>query len=262
MVAIAHTYDVFISYSHKDQAWVDSQLMPRLEGAGLHVAIDYRDFPLGRIAQQNMEQAVDSSRRVVLVMSPNWLQSQWSGFEVLLRQCGGSDRAAGKLVPILIAPTELPRRYSFITYADLTNPATYEREMARVIAALQPGTAADDPGSARSVPPAPTPIPQPPATPVPAAWQPELADLFVRSGRAQASARRAMCIEIGVDADSISFMDAAPRDFAVQLVDLLDKTGNIDALLALCAALQSVLKGAFANRLQAVTGSVRRSQPG
>ena len=71
-----------------------------------------------------------------------------------------------------------------------------------------------------------------------------------------------MCIEIGVEADSISFMDAAPRDFAVQLVDLLDKTGNIDALLALCAALQSVLKGAFANRLQAVTGSVRRSQPG
>ena len=96
MVAIAHTYDVFISYSHKDQAWVDSQLMPRLEGAGLHVAIDYRDFPLGRIAQQNMEQAVDSSRRVVLVMSPNWLQSQWSGFEYLLRQCGGSDRAAGE----------------------------------------------------------------------------------------------------------------------------------------------------------------------
>jgi len=30
-----HTYDVLISYSHTDKAWVWNELLPRLEGAGL-----------------------------------------------------------------------------------------------------------------------------------------------------------------------------------------------------------------------------------
>ncbi len=32
-------YDVFISYSHKDEAWVTDTLLPRLEKAGLRVAV-------------------------------------------------------------------------------------------------------------------------------------------------------------------------------------------------------------------------------
>jgi hypothetical protein len=37
-------YDVFISYSHKDQEWVRNILLPTLEKQGLKVCIDYRDF--------------------------------------------------------------------------------------------------------------------------------------------------------------------------------------------------------------------------
>ena len=39
-----YRYDVFISYSHADEAWIEKTLLPRLEGAGLKVCIDYRDF--------------------------------------------------------------------------------------------------------------------------------------------------------------------------------------------------------------------------
>ena len=59
MVAIAHTYDVFISYSHKDQAWVDSQLMPRLEGAGLKNS-NFRDSRgLSRARNGDYEEAIE-----------------------------------------------------------------------------------------------------------------------------------------------------------------------------------------------------------
>ena len=42
-----YRYDVFISYSHADKAWVSGELLPRLEEAGLKVCIDQRDFRPG-----------------------------------------------------------------------------------------------------------------------------------------------------------------------------------------------------------------------
>ena len=38
---------VFISYSHKDEDWVNKRLLPKLEGAGIQTHIDYRDFEIG-----------------------------------------------------------------------------------------------------------------------------------------------------------------------------------------------------------------------
>ncbi len=43
----AFTYDVFISYSHKDSEWVLRTLLPRLEQARLKVCVDKRDFRAG-----------------------------------------------------------------------------------------------------------------------------------------------------------------------------------------------------------------------
>ena len=65
----AFRYDVFISYSHQDATWV-RQLLPRLEGAGLRVCIDTRDFEIGTPSLINMERAVDHSRHVLLVLTP------------------------------------------------------------------------------------------------------------------------------------------------------------------------------------------------
>ena len=40
-------YDIFISHSPADQDWVEDWLLPRLEAAGLDVAIPSRDFDIG-----------------------------------------------------------------------------------------------------------------------------------------------------------------------------------------------------------------------
>ena len=47
-----YRYDVFISYSHVDKAWVNGELLPRLEEAGLKVCIDQRDFRPGSAERQ------------------------------------------------------------------------------------------------------------------------------------------------------------------------------------------------------------------
>jgi hypothetical protein len=94
-------YDVFISYSHKDEKWADKILRQRLDDTGLKVCIDYRDFEPGKMALLNMQDAVKQSRHVVLVLTRNWLTSEWSLFEALM---GGTKDPAGlqkKLIPLL-----------------------------------------------------------------------------------------------------------------------------------------------------------------
>lgn len=39
-------FDVFISYSSRDKAWVRGELLGRIEAAGLKAFIDFRDFGL------------------------------------------------------------------------------------------------------------------------------------------------------------------------------------------------------------------------
>jgi hypothetical protein len=95
-----YTYDVFISYSHRDEDWVVNTLLPRLEAAGLRVCIDFRDFVVGRPSLVNMEQAVDKSERTLVVLTPAWIESEWTEFESLL--VGTTDPAGRRrrLVPL------------------------------------------------------------------------------------------------------------------------------------------------------------------
>jgi hypothetical protein len=130
------TYDVFISYSHKNKDWVWAKLLPCLEGAGLKVLIDYRDFEIGIPSVVNMERAVDRSRHTLLVLTPSWLASEWTDFESLL--AGTSDPAARRrrLVPLMLESCNPPQRIAMLTYADFINPARRDEEMARLILAL------------------------------------------------------------------------------------------------------------------------------
>src|SRR6266542_2673196 len=77
-------YDVFISYSHKDEEWVVNILLPALEAAGLKVCIDFRDFVPGKPSRHNMRDACKESAYTVLVMTPAWMASEWTSFESVL----------------------------------------------------------------------------------------------------------------------------------------------------------------------------------
>src|SRR5438045_3627614 len=79
-----HRFDTFISYSHADRAWVWDELLPRLEGAGLRVCIDDRDFAIGVPILHNIERAVSESRYTLVVMTPTYVASEWTEFETLL----------------------------------------------------------------------------------------------------------------------------------------------------------------------------------
>jgi hypothetical protein len=126
-------YDVFISYNHHDGAWVRDWLLPRLERASLRVCIDYRDFDIGVSILVNMERAVERSRKTLLVLTPNWIKSEWTNFEASLVQIGDPIGLRRRILPLMLEQCELPRRIALLTYADLTSRDKWESELRRII---------------------------------------------------------------------------------------------------------------------------------
>lgn len=129
-------YDAFISYSHKDSAWVRNTLLPHLEREGLCVCIDYRDFEVGVPSLVNMENAVKRSRKTLLVLTPDWVASKWTEFEALLIQTKDPVGRGRRILPLKVQPCELPDRLQIFTYLDLTDPAEFDFQMQRLVAAI------------------------------------------------------------------------------------------------------------------------------
>jgi hypothetical protein len=135
-----YKYDAFISYSHKDRDWVRNVLLPTLELHKLRVMIDFRNFEAGAPSITEMERAVKQSRKTILVLTPNYVNSSWSEFEAVL---AGTLDPAGRerrILPILLEKCNLPLRLSYLTYLDFSNPATLDLQWKKLIRAFNKKT--------------------------------------------------------------------------------------------------------------------------
>lgn len=130
------TYDVFISYSRRDEAWVTGALLPRLEKAGLRVCIDFRDFIPGKPALMNMQDAVKNSRHTLLVLTPAWVESQWTLYESLLIRTQDPAGLQRRTVPLRLQPCDIPDFISMLTYVDFTRPDRLDTAWSRLLTAL------------------------------------------------------------------------------------------------------------------------------
>jgi hypothetical protein len=130
-----YDYHVFISYSPADREWVSTVLLPRLEQAGLDVAIDYRTYVVGRPQIANIEDAVKASRRTIVVLSPDWVASEWNAFEALLLRTEDPAATRRKLLPLRLRPCDLPDGLAKLKLdvADLTAERYKEAQLKRVV---------------------------------------------------------------------------------------------------------------------------------
>ncbi|KAI2660652.1 Toll-like receptor 13 [Labeo rohita] len=82
-----YRYDVFVSYSSKDEHWVIEELLPNLERRGppfLRLCLHSRDFQLGQDIVENITDSIYASRRTLCLVSRNYLGSNWCSLEMQL----------------------------------------------------------------------------------------------------------------------------------------------------------------------------------
>jgi len=114
------TFDVFVCYSPVESRWVSEELLPVLEGhpANMKVCVHERDFELGLQIRQNIESALESSRKFLLVLSADMPDRQWCMFEVkeALERMGSSNIAVVVRDKPECMPDSLKRLLSDRTY--------------------------------------------------------------------------------------------------------------------------------------------------
>ena len=76
-------YDAFVSYNSKDESFVLRDLMPKLEKQSpfYKLCLHFRDFALGAAIAENIIEAIDTSKRTIMLVSKDFLQSDWCQYE-------------------------------------------------------------------------------------------------------------------------------------------------------------------------------------
>ncbi len=132
-------YDVFVSYSASsaaDRGWVRGVLVPRLQAHGLRVCVDFQDFRPGSQHFREIERALGSSRKTVVVLSPDYLADTWGEAESLMLQTLAPTNEDARLIPLRKAICDLPLRLSMLTYVDFAAPDDPEFAWAQLLTAL------------------------------------------------------------------------------------------------------------------------------
>ncbi|XP_067216691.1 protein toll-like [Linepithema humile] len=96
-------YDAFVSYSHDDHSFIINELVPKLEnGPTLYkLCLHYRDCSIHECALDVIARSVQNSRRTIVILSPNFLDSVWRMMEFRVAYCQALSEGRAKMILIL-----------------------------------------------------------------------------------------------------------------------------------------------------------------
>uniref|UniRef100_A0A8W7PW05 TIR domain-containing protein n=1 Tax=Anopheles coluzzii TaxID=1518534 RepID=A0A8W7PW05_ANOCL len=91
------------TYSHKDEEFVTDQMLPRLESEELNFKICWhvRDFMPGEMIASQITKAVEDSRRTIIILSHNYLESVWGQMEFSTAYLQSLEDKRNRVIPII-----------------------------------------------------------------------------------------------------------------------------------------------------------------
>lgn len=136
-----YKYDVYISYNKADLKFA-RKLASRIErqhikGELIKVFFDEWDIEPGENILLKIEEAEPSSRFIVLIMSPEWLKSNWTTLERVIPVYDDPSGLKGRIIPIMRTRCEPPPSIRILKWLDFTTDSNFERELAKLIARIR-----------------------------------------------------------------------------------------------------------------------------
>ena len=118
-------HDVFLSHNSKDKSIVRA-LAERLRADGVRVWFDETSIAIGEHIGVALEQGLQTSRHIVLIMSPHTFASDWVTAERWSALFPDPLNKNRRFVPVLLADCQIPQilqSYKFVDYRDQSDAA-------------------------------------------------------------------------------------------------------------------------------------------
>ncbi|XP_052088485.1 toll-like receptor 4 [Mytilus californianus] len=96
-----YTYDAFISYSHTDSGWV-KKFHDVVKSMGFELCLDAKDFIAGYGIAENVINAIDSSRKVIFIITHDFLKSTWGSYEMEMTRMHAFQKGREDMVIIVV----------------------------------------------------------------------------------------------------------------------------------------------------------------
>jgi len=97
-------FDAYVTYSLKDDGFVAQMLAPGLEQGNprYRIGLHYRDFNVSSFVADTIVEAIESSKRTILVVSKNFVESEWCRFEFKSALHEGLKDKKGRLIIVAL----------------------------------------------------------------------------------------------------------------------------------------------------------------
>ena len=126
----------FVSYSRKDSEFV-LDLVEQLRKAGVELWLDQRDIKVGQPWDDELSKALEDCAGVLVVLSPDAVDS-----EIVKNEIAKARKHGKRILPLLYKPCEIPLQVNRLQYLDWTRES--DRDLAGLVAAVCPSTAATE----------------------------------------------------------------------------------------------------------------------
>lgn len=127
------SFDVFLSHSSKDEQWVNA-LKKGLEKYGLTVWTSTDEIRPGNLFAEDLEAALEASRAVAIVVSPDAIASGWVKEEYYRALSLTKKREdAVQLVPILLENAELPGFLEGRNWVDFRSGSDFSQKLWKLV---------------------------------------------------------------------------------------------------------------------------------
>ncbi|XP_077863601.1 uncharacterized protein LOC144347807 [Saccoglossus kowalevskii] len=123
---------VFFSHSSKDRAWVEETVERLEQNHSIECLFDERDFIGGRPIVDNIIRCIRNTDRTVLVLTPDFLDSPWCGYEAQVIFNEHLCREQKVMIPVLLSECIVPDFIKHLTYLDVRDPQFWEKFLERI----------------------------------------------------------------------------------------------------------------------------------
>ena len=113
---VDYEYDVFLSFAEEDFKSVEKIYKALETDHNYRVVWHHRDFTVGVPSQQNMEEFIQKSRKIIIVLTRAFLQSDHCKNEYAIAYSRLDDNKENCIVTVLLSSCPVPKEIKFLRH--------------------------------------------------------------------------------------------------------------------------------------------------